>query len=84
MKYSPASTAPAATKEFQLWLLDELRNVSDSISEMTVDTLLLKEWNAEPAKLYDGLIAFADGSNWNPGSGQGFYGYYASAWHFLG
>ena len=25
-----------------------------------------------------------DGTAWNPGSGQGFYGYYGSAWHFLG
>lgn len=32
----------------------------------------------------EGDIVFADGTNWNPGSGKGFYGYYSGAYHFLG
>ncbi len=65
-------------------MLDELRHISDAVSELETDVVLLTEWNAVPDKVYDGLIAYADGTNWNPGSGQGFYGYYAAAWHFLG
>ena len=42
------------------------------------------ELHAEPSKPRGGLVVFADGTDWNPGSGQGFYAYYASAWHFLG
>lgn len=40
--------------------------------------------NVVPDKPRSGDIVYADGTNWNPGSGQGFYGYYAGAWHFLG
>jgi len=84
LKYAAPSTAPEDAVAFQDWVLDELRHISDAFSEVNTDTWRLKEWNQEPDKLYDGLIAFADGTNWNPGEGQGFYGYYAAAWHFLG
>ena len=76
MKYAPPGTPPT--------LANELRHIADALSELETDTILLEQWNAEPDKLYDGLVAYADGSNWNPGSGEGFYGYYAAAWHFLG
>lgn len=39
---------------------------------------------AVPVKPRDGMLRRADGTKWNPGSGQGVYCYYASAWHFLG
>jgi len=44
----------------------------------------LEELNAEPVRKYTGLIVLADGTNWNPGSGQGVYCYYGGGWHFLG
>lgn len=84
MKYAAPSTPPENPDEFQIWMQDELRHISDALSEVETDAVLLSEFNAEPDKLYDGRIAYADGTNWNPGSGQGFYGYYAAAWHFLG
>ncbi len=71
-------------KDFRAWITDELRHISNALSEVETDTILMTQWNAKPAKLYDGLMAYADGTNWNPGSGEGFYGYYAAAWHFLG
>lgn len=37
-----------------------------------------------PQRPRDGDIRLADGTHWNPGSGQGVYAYYASAWHLLG
>ena len=36
-----------------------------------------------PVKPRDGMIRLAF-SPWNPGSGNGMYCYYSSAWHFLG
>lgn len=84
MKYEAPSTAPEIPLEFQIWMLDELRHISDALSELETDSLLLKQWNVEPDKLYDGLVIYADGTNFDPGSGEGYYGYYAAAWHFLG
>jgi len=40
----------------------------------------LDELNAAPDKPRNGLIVYADGTNWNPGSGEGYYGYEAGAW----
>src|SRR3989304_1703836 len=34
---------------------------------------------AEPADKLDGLLAYADGITWNPGSGKGFYRWDATA-----
>lgn len=37
-----------------------------------------------PVKPREGMIVLADGSNWDPGSGAGFYGYYGGSWVKLG
>ena len=83
-KYQVPASAPANPTEFQVWIIDELRHISDAMSELETDTVLLKEWNAVPDKLYNGLVAYADGTNWNPGSGRGVYAYENGAWKLLG
>lgn len=83
-KYQAPSNAPTNPREFAVWILDELRHISDTVSELETDTLTLKEWNAEPDKLYNGLVAYADGTNWNPGSGRGVYAYENGSWQLLG
>jgi hypothetical protein len=35
---------------------------------------------AEPTDKANGMIVYADGTSWNPGSGAGFYGYEGGAW----
>ncbi len=80
MKYEPPSTTPVNARDFQAWVLDELRHIADAMSELETDLILLKEWNAEPDKLYNGLVAYADGTNWNPGSGRGVYAYENGVW----
>ena len=40
--------------------------------------------NAAPSKPREGFLYGADGTNWNPGGGQGVYCYYNSGWHYLG
>lgn len=41
---------------------------------------------AEPSKVRAGMVVYADGTTWNPGSGQGLYrrNVANSAWVFLG
>ena len=60
----------------------ELRRVSEVFEG--VKAVELDELHVEPTKPRNGLIALADGTDWNPGSGAGFYGYSAGAWVFLG
>ncbi len=49
-----------------------------------VDAIELPELHVEPSKPRAGVIVLADGTNWDPGSGRGFYGYSNGAWRFLG
>lgn len=48
------------------------------------EAVQLVEQNAEPIRPRDGLIALADGVNWDPGNGSGYYGYHNGSWTFLG
>ena len=83
MKYEAPSTAPESFKEYQLWLVDELRHLADAMVQLETDAVLLKEWNVEPDKLYNGLVAYADGTNWDPGDGRGLYLYNGNDWELL-
>ena len=60
----------------------ELQRISEAFEG--VRAVELDELHVEPTKPRNGLIALADGTDWNPGSGAGFYGYSAGAWVFLG
>src|SRR3990167_3465543 len=50
----------------------------------TFSQSLLEKSNVVPVKLEEGMIRYADGTNWNPGSGIGLYQYRGSAWVKLG
>ena len=41
---------------------------------------------AEPVRYWAGMVVYADGTDWNPGSGQGLYrrNVANSAWVFVG
>ncbi len=64
------------------WLWREFNKLAAAF--LGIENILLEEKNVEPEKPRSGLIVLADGTNWNPGDGQGFYGYYAGSWHKLG
>ena len=44
---------------------------------------LHKIWHVAPGKPREGMLVYADGTDWNPGSGAGYYVYYAGAWHAM-
>jgi hypothetical protein len=49
------------------------------------DALSLAPLHAQPDRVVEGMVAFADGVHWNPGGGgKGFYGYYDGTWNRLG
>ena len=79
--YTPSSP-PTGSEDFQKWVQQELQKVEASFSSL--DFVILKETNVAPTKPKAGMIRFADGTNWDPGSGIGFYGYHSGAWNKLG
>lgn len=66
----------------QLSLQEELERIERALGEF--DVMKLAELHREPAKRRSGMTVLADGTDWNPGAGQGVYTYYAGTWHKLG
>ena len=64
------------------WVYDELKALEANFTNL--DIVRFATRFSEPEKKRAGDVVLADGTSWNPGAGQGFYGYYAGAWHKLG
>ena len=71
-RWSP-NPAPVSPEQLPDYLFNELNRVGDII--FNIDTMRLEQTNVEPSKARDGDIRYADGTNWNPGSGRGIYVY---------
>ncbi len=81
--YAP-SPAPANSEELQRFLNEQLAEVSRQSATLTPVDLILQEVNVAPARPQNGQVVYADGTNWNPGSGRGIYYFNGSTWNFLG
>ena len=75
-RLTPFSSNP----DISVWLGKELVRYTVYRDSQKLITL----YNAAPVNPEEGMIVRADGTNWNPGSGRGFYGYDNGAWVFLG
>lgn len=81
-RYNPANV-PADAADLAAFLRLELARIAQALD--TADEFLaLETLYAVPKKYRSGTLAKADGTAWNPGSGQGVYCFYGAAWHFLG
>jgi hypothetical protein len=80
--YTPG-IVPIDPKDIPTFLQGELLALSQQLT-FAQQYLFLKKSSVAPKKVRDGLLVLADGTAWNPGSGAGYYGYNAGAWHFLG
>ena len=80
MPYIPKNV-PADPAQLPGFLRDELENVSKATR---APTLQLEVLYVAPTRPREGLIAFADGTSWNPGAGAGVYGYHSGTWNKLG
>jgi hypothetical protein len=83
MSYTP-DPAPLTPEELPDYIERELIKLSDSLKSLNVDQLNLKVLHAEPDKPREGDLVRADGTDWNPGSGEGVYEYTSGgAWSKL-
>lgn len=80
--YAPSPLTSDDPRDLPRYLATELTAIQGAIQALVAGHL--ETTNVAPTKPRDGDFRFADGTNWNPGSGKGFYGYYSSSWHFLG
>jgi hypothetical protein len=80
-RYEP-DPIPSDPNKLSGYLEFELRRIGTSLR--AVEGVHLDSLHAAPDKPRDGMLVLADGTDWNPGSGEGFYGYYNAAWNKLG
>ena len=82
MSFLPSSTSATTVTDLRNWVSRELLRVSNAFitAAQTTNIIIL---NAAPAKPQIGQVVFADGTNWNPGSGRGLYYYDTSGWVFI-
>lgn len=79
MTYTPSLFSGELTLEsIQRYLEQELLALSRDLRE--TQALELRPINAAPSRPRDGMIVYADGTNWDPGSGEGIYARENGAW----
>ena len=69
-RYNP-NPVPDNTEDLPKYIFDELLRLQGSLEENPISYIEVK--NAAPDRIKQGDIVYADGSNWNPGSGEGIY-----------
>lgn len=78
--YSPGPLNDNSLEALRDFVLEELQRLSNVLFAMQVQQIQLTELHVAIAKPREGMVVFADGTDWNPGSGRGVYVYSSSAW----
>lgn len=73
---------PTEIESLPLYIESELLRIANML--LIVAEGHLEKTFVVPERLYDGLTRYADGTNWDPGSGEGAYIYYNATWNRLG
>lgn len=83
-RYTPTEPGSGDVEALRTYLYEEFMKISAALN--TLADGQIERTYAAPNKLVDGMIRFADGATWNPGSGRGLYRYDSTSatWVFLG
>lgn len=73
---------PADANQTQRYLRDLEQRLAAVLSLLAAGNY--EQTHVAPEKPRLGDVRLADGFDWNPGAGAGFYGYYNSTWNKLG
>ena len=81
--YKPGNIDTSSPEALANSLRIELDKLALQFSQ-PADYLALNLLFSPPKRILDGMVVYADGTHWNPGSGAGAYVYRGGAWHLLG
>jgi hypothetical protein len=82
LSYSPAYL-PDDPKALAQVVRDELARIAQEFNAERA-SVRLQVLHAEPARPREGMVCAFDGTDYDPGSGEGIYVYRSGAWVFLG
>jgi len=77
-----AGIVPQEPANLPAFLLAELQRLQEVLSGQQ-SFMWLRELHVEPKKPRNGMAVYADGTDWNPGSGRGLYHRRDNAWVFI-
>lgn len=60
------------------WVVDEFGKIERALNQQ--DFVYFQIQTSVPTKVKDGMLVFADGTSWNPGSGRGLYERRSGSW----
>lgn len=66
--------------DIETYLADEFNRISEALA--TIGEGKNHVWHVEPEKPREGQTVYADGSDWDPGFGEGLYSYDGTNWIF--
>lgn len=81
MEFFPRPGPQSADEDFRKlvrWAENEFQRLARSLTETGL--VPMQELHVEPEKPREGMLARADGTDWNPGGGKGTYEYVDGAW----
>jgi len=82
MEYTPQNLTAQDIPELREQIFRELSTISVLFSALT-DFIQLRVSHVAPPRPRKGMIVYADGIDWNPGAGEGYYGYGSASWQKL-
>ena len=83
-RFSPNRIVATTIDELILSLNDYFRRIRAALEVPGGEFFEFEKNHVAPSKVRDGLTVYADGTDWDPGSGEGLYMYYNSTWNKLG
>lgn len=79
MTYIPTQCPPVeSVDELRRWVEAEFNRLTQGFA--VVDNVVFNVLFAAPAGPVAGMVVFADGTTWNPGSGRGLYEFRVASW----
>lgn len=81
--YEPTAIPSDAPTGLRQWLATQVRRIADALVAPEVLSIRFAQLAAEPARYEDGDLVWANGTDWNPGSGAGLYERHGGAWNKL-
>ena len=80
IKQFPSTSLPLTDPTWQQWLAEV---AATGAALAWIDPTNPALGTAEPPHTR-GMLAYANGTDWNPGNGEGYYRWTGSAWKYVG
>jgi len=77
VRYEPGPL-PENVEDLGGYVVSELKRLGDILLNQSL--IRIDRIHTEPSKPRTGDIRYADGTDWNPGSGEGVYFYNGTSW----